>query len=97
MQITKSQKLTHYLNGKLSGFNPLIFASIGDATGIIRIQSNDQGAIIAACWNLMADLDYYLMDLTDCDITDIKVHLHCNQYDPCGNEFFSFTINFTIE
>jgi len=93
---TQNEMLTQFLNGKLSQFDPLIFASIGNATGYIRIQSHNQMDLIPACWNLMADLDLYLMDLTECDITDIKVHFHANQYDPSGNEFFSFTINFEI-
>ena len=93
----QNEMLTNWLNNKLTKFGPSIFASVGDACGYIRIQSYDQGAIIPACWNLMAELDHYLMELTDGDITDIKTHLHCNQYDPSGDEFFSFTINFTIE
>ena len=87
-------QITQFLNGKLSKFDPSIFVSIGDASGLIRITSNDQGALIPACWNTMADLDHFLMGLLDADIIDIKVHLNCNQYDSEGNEFFTFTINF---
>ena len=86
-----------FLNGKLSQFDPGVFVSIGDASGIIRIRSNDQGALIPACWNIMSELDHFLADLLDADIIDIKTHLHCNQYDPVGNEFFTFTINFEYD
>ena len=87
-------EIVQFLNGKLLQFDPSIFCSTGDASGLIRITSYDQGALIPACWNTMSELDHFLMELLDSDITDIKTHLHCNQYDCEGNEFFSFTINF---
>ena len=92
-------QIVKFLNGKLTKLNPndSIFVSIGDACGMIRIRSNDQGGLIPACWNIMGELDHFLMELLDSDILDIKTHLHCNQYDPEGNEFFTFFIVFEYD
>lgn len=72
------------------------YASIGGSIGSIRIAHTDHRTI-PRCWNLMAKLEHFLMDLTGGDLLDITVHLLCNQYDLSGTEHYTFTITFTIE
>jgi hypothetical protein len=89
----KSDSIKQFIEELFQGSH--IFTSINADHGLIIIKEYDH-RFIQYAWQLMPKLDDELAELTQGDITDIKVHLHCNQYEPNGAEFFTFTINFQI-